>query len=217
VAATVVALSSPRLALQALPLGLSLGPGLSDVEMRFERADRLAPGAEVRYGERLVGRVDTVGTDGSDAVVGVRLEAETGVPADVVAEIRLPTALGTPYVALTPPRDGATAEKLEDSRLVPRARTGAGPGLEASLAAPPPRARPRPAAPAPAPSRPGAGPATPAAPPRRRPARRAASGSAAPGWGRSRWRWRGAAPSPRGSGAAASARWSCTRRTATTA
>ena len=134
VAATVVALNSPRLALQALPLGLSVGPGSSDVEMRFERADRLAPGAEVRYGERLVGRVDTVGTDGSDAVVGVRLEAETGVPADVFAEIRLPTALGTPYVALTPPRDGGTAEKLEDSRLVPRARTGVGPDLESSLA-----------------------------------------------------------------------------------
>src|SRR5690606_4636562 len=60
VAATLIALNSPRLSLQALPLGMDTGEGSTDVEMRFERADRLAPGAEVRYGERLVGRVRTV-------------------------------------------------------------------------------------------------------------------------------------------------------------
>lgn len=132
--ATTVALNSPRLSLQSLPLGMSTGPGSTDVEMRFERADRLAPGAEVRYGERLVGRVNTVGTDGTDAVIDVRLEAGTGVPDDVFAEIRLPTALGSPFVALTPSRDGGTGGLLEDSRLVPRERTGVGPDLESSLA-----------------------------------------------------------------------------------
>lgn len=136
VAATVIALNSPRLSLQAVPLGLSTGPGSSDVEIRFERADRLAPGAEVRYGERLVGRVDTVSTDGSDAVIGVRLEAETGVPADVFAEIRLPTALGTPFIALSPSRDAdGNATLLEDTRLIGREHTGVGPDLESSLAA----------------------------------------------------------------------------------
>lgn len=134
VLATVVALHSPRLALQAVPLGISTGPGSTDVEMRFERADRLAPGAEVRYGERLVGRVATVDTDGTDAVIGVRLEADTGVPADVFAEIRLPTALGSPFVALTPSRDRDTDELLSDTRLIPRERTGVGPDLESSLA-----------------------------------------------------------------------------------
>src|SRR5699024_12396599 len=80
-AATVVALNSPRLALQALPLGRSLGPGSSDVGMRFERADRLAPGAEVRYGARLGGRVDTVGPGGRGAAAGGRLGAEAGAGA----------------------------------------------------------------------------------------------------------------------------------------
>lgn len=143
VAASVVALNTPRLSLQSVPLGMSTGEGSTDVEMRFERADRLAPGAEVRYGERQVGRVRTVGTDGTDAVVGVRLEADTGVPADVFAEIRLPTALGTPFVALSPPREseggGDPGQEggalLEDTRYIGRDHTAVGPDLESSLAA----------------------------------------------------------------------------------
>lgn len=135
VAAT-VALNSPRLALQSVPLGMDTGEGSTDVDMRFARADRLAPGAEVRYGERLVGRVRMVATDGTDAVIGVRLEGDSGVPAGVFAEIRLPTALGSPFIALTAPRE-PTAEAglmLEDTKIVPRERTGVGPDLESSLA-----------------------------------------------------------------------------------
>lgn len=146
VAAT-IALNSPRLALQSVPLGMDTGEGSADVEMRFERADRLAPGAEVRYGERLVGRVRVVETDGTDAVIGVRLEGDSGVPAGVFAEIRLPTALGSPFIALTAPRDAAPEDSwprdaaaagagrlLEDTGVVPRERTGVGPDLESSLA-----------------------------------------------------------------------------------
>ncbi|MDV8000017.1 MlaD family protein [Rhodococcus sp. IEGM 1408] len=142
--AAMVAMNTPQLALQSLPLGMDAGGGSTDVEMRFERADRVAPGAEVRYGERLVGRVRSVGTDGTDAVIGVRLEGDSGVPAAVFAEIRLPTALGSPFVALTPPRAPAGGESttgasttgalLEDTRFVSRAHTGVGPDLESSLA-----------------------------------------------------------------------------------
>lgn len=132
--AAFVAMNTPRLALQAVPLGMDTGEGSTDVEMRFERADRLAPGAEVRYGERLVGRVRTVDTDGTDAVIGVRLEGGSGVPAGVFGEIRLPTALGSPFVALTPPREPAGDRLLSDTRIVPRERTGVGPDLESSLA-----------------------------------------------------------------------------------
>ena len=134
VVATLIALNSPKLSLQALPLGMDTGNGSTDVEMRFERADRLAPGAEVRYGEALVGRVRDVSTDGTDAVIDVRLEGDTAVPADVFAEIRLPTALGSPFIALTPPRGERSAELLQDARVVPLARTGVGPDLESSLA-----------------------------------------------------------------------------------
>lgn len=140
VLATLVALNSPRLSLQAVPLGMDTGEGSADVEMRFARADRLAPGAEVRYGESLVGRVRSVDTDGSDAVIGVRLAGDTGVPDGVFAEIRLPTALGSPFIALTPPREQRSPEAqkssglLEDTRFVPLSHTGVGPDLESSLA-----------------------------------------------------------------------------------
>lgn len=132
--AAVAAMNTPQLALQSLPLGMDTGEGSADVEMRFERADRVAPGAEVRYGERLVGRVRTVDTDGTEAVIGVRLESDSGVPAGVFAEIRLPTALGSPFVALTPPREHTTGALLEDTGVVPRTHTGVGPDLESSLA-----------------------------------------------------------------------------------
>ncbi|MFD2395225.1 hypothetical protein ACFSSF_17430 [Dietzia aerolata] len=56
------------------------------------------------------------------------------MPADVFAEIRLPTALGSPFIALTPPRGERSAELLQDARVVPLARTGVGPDLESSLA-----------------------------------------------------------------------------------
>lgn len=132
--AAVVAANTPRLSLQSVPLGMDTGEGSADVEMRFERADRLAPGAEVRFGESLVGRVRTVDTDGADAVIGVRLEGDTGVPADVLAEIRLPTALGSPFIALSSPRGQGTSALLEDAKVIPRERTGVGPDLESSLA-----------------------------------------------------------------------------------
>lgn len=133
-AAAVVAANTPVLSLQSVPLGMDTGEGSADVEMRFERADRLAPGAEVRFGESLVGRVRTVETDGTDAVIGVRLEGDTDVPADVLAEIRLPTALGSPFIALSPPRGQGTSALLEDAQVIPRERTGVGPDLESSLA-----------------------------------------------------------------------------------
>ncbi|PTM89639.1 MCE family protein [Dietzia psychralcaliphila] len=132
--AATVAVNTPQLALQSVPLGMDTGEGSADVEMRFERADRLAPGAEVRYGGRLVGRVRNVGTDGTEAVIGVRLEGDSGVPAGVFAEIRLPTALGSPFIALTPPEEPANGALLEDTGSVPRAHTGVGPDLESSLA-----------------------------------------------------------------------------------
>ncbi|MBB1041162.1 MAG: MlaD family protein [Dietzia sp.] len=132
--AAMVAVNTPQLALQSVPLGMDTGEGSADVEMRFERADRLAPGAEVRYGGRLVGRVRSVGTDGTEAVIGVRLEGDSGVPAGVFAEIRLPTALGSPFIALTPPAAPATGALLEDTGVVPRVHTGVGPDLESSLA-----------------------------------------------------------------------------------
>ena len=132
--AAVAAVNTPQLALQSLPLGMDTGEGSADVEMRFERADRLSPGSEVRYGERLVGRVRSVDTDGTDAVIGVRLEGDSGVPAGVFAEIRLPTALGSPFIALTPPARRTSDALLEDAGSVPRTHTGIGPDVESSLA-----------------------------------------------------------------------------------
>jgi len=56
----------------------------------------------------------------------------------VFAEIRLPTALGSPFIALTPPATtGAGADPrpmLADTGEIPRERTGVGPDVESSLA-----------------------------------------------------------------------------------
>lgn len=125
-------LRTPWLSLQAVPFGQPMDPAATTVRMHFAAADRMSPGAEVRYGQAVVGRVTAVETDGVDAVVTARLDGATAIPADVFAELRLPTALGTPFVALTPGAE-AGPEVLDGEAELGRDRTGVGPDLESAL------------------------------------------------------------------------------------
>lgn len=130
----VVALHTPALSLQKLPLGVPANASAIDVRMHFERADRVYTGTEVRYGELIVGRVAFVETNGAEAIVTTTLDSDLAdVPAEAFAEIRQPTALGAPFVALEPPQDTGTGV-LRDGDSIPRFRTAMGPDLESSLA-----------------------------------------------------------------------------------
>lgn len=125
-------LRTPWLSLQAVPFGQPMDPGATTLRIHFAAADRASPGAEVRYGQAVVGRVTSVATDGVDALVTARLDTTIPIPADVFAELRLPTALGTPFVALTPGQDTGAAV-LDGEVELGRDRTGVGPDLESAL------------------------------------------------------------------------------------
>ena len=130
----VVAMHSPWLSLQKLPLGVPAGSGAIDVRMYFERADRVNTGTEVRYGELIIGRVASVETNGEEAIITTTLDSELAdIPGEPFAEIRQPTALGSPFVAIEPPQDPGT-QVLSDGDSIPRFRTAMGPDLESSLA-----------------------------------------------------------------------------------
>ena len=130
----VVAMHTPSLSLQKLPLGVPAGSNAIDVRMYFERADRVNTGTEVRYGELIVGRVASVETNGEEAIITTTLDSELAdIPGEPFAEIRQPTALGSPFVAIEPPQNPGT-HVLGDGDSIPRFRTAIGPDLESSLA-----------------------------------------------------------------------------------
>src|SRR5699024_1463862 len=94
--------------LQDLPLGRSAPGDDYLVTAVFDHADRVLVGTPVRVGQKTVGRVHGLSTDGRHARVDLSLAADVPLPEDVTARIRLPSALGDPYVRIALP-DGAGA------------------------------------------------------------------------------------------------------------
>lgn len=125
--------------LQDLPLGRG-APGESyRVTAVFDHADRVLAGTPVRVGQKTVGRVHGLATDGRHARVDLSLSADVPLPEDVTARIRLPSALGDPFIRIGLPggSGGAqpdTGRKLRGGDVIPQERTTVGPELETSLA-----------------------------------------------------------------------------------
>lgn len=134
VLALCLALSGCGLSLQRLPVGRSADGPSYRVTAVFERADRIQLGTEVRVGQKLVGRVHDLGTDGRRARVGLSLSDAVPLPDNVTAAVELPSALGNPFIRITIPQD-PSPRLLHAGSLIPEANTALGPELEASLAA----------------------------------------------------------------------------------
>ena len=99
----------------------------------LESADGIVSGADVRSGQKVIGRVTDVGLVDGHAVLTLTLAETGGLPANTTAEIQLPSALGTPFVRLAAPPepDG----ELADGDRIDLSRTGTGPQVEGTLAA----------------------------------------------------------------------------------
>lgn len=134
VLALCLALSGCGLSLQQLPVGRSADGPSYRVTAVFERADRIQLGTEVRVGQKLVGRVHDLSTDGRHARVGLSLSDAVPLPDNVTADVELPSALGNPFIRITIP-DDPSPRMLHDGALIPESNTSLGPELEASLAA----------------------------------------------------------------------------------
>ncbi|MEE2030816.1 MCE family protein [Rhodococcus chondri] len=119
------------LSLQELPLGRS-GPGDTYyVTAEFTSADRIDLGAEVRAGQAVVGRVHSMETDGRRARLQLSMSESAYLPANVAASVRLPSALGSPYIQIDMPEE-KSSQLLAEGDVIER--TEVGPDIESTFA-----------------------------------------------------------------------------------
>lgn len=117
--------------LHELPLGRNGAGDTYKVTAVFESADRIDPGAEVRAGQAIVGRVHSLRTDGHRAYLDLSMSTSAELPANVAASVRLPSALGSPFVQIDMPEE-ASPELLADGDTIER--TEVGPDIESTFA-----------------------------------------------------------------------------------
>lgn len=120
--------------IQDLPVGRSVGGGDFEVTVQLPSADGLVLGADVRYGQQIVGRVAGLDTAPGGADVRVSLQEDLQVPADVLVSVEIPSALGSPYLRLIPPTDPSPT-LLADGDVVSEQNVELGPRVETMLAA----------------------------------------------------------------------------------
>lgn len=120
--------------IQDLPVGRSVGGGDFEVTVQLPAADGLVLGADVRYGQQIVGRVAGLDTAAGGADVRVSLQDDLEVPSNVIVSVEIPSALGSPYLRLLQP-DNPAADLLAEGDVVVEENTDLGPRVETMLAA----------------------------------------------------------------------------------
>ncbi|MFZ2512732.1 MAG: MCE family protein [Gordonia sp. (in: high G+C Gram-positive bacteria)] len=126
-----VLLSGCAVGLQDLPVA-----GMREtfpVTAELVTADGVVSGAEVRSGQAVVGRVTDIALVNGRAQVTMRLDDGTELPANVLAAVELPSALGTPFIRLSAPQTPEGA--LGAGARIDVADTSMGPQVESTLAA----------------------------------------------------------------------------------
>ncbi|MFD1814803.1 MCE family protein [Rhodococcus gannanensis] len=119
--------------MQDLPLGLSADGADYTVTLQLATAEGLLLGGDVRTGQKVIGRIADLGTDVAGAKVELSLEEATPLPDNVLAAVELPSALGSPFIRLTPPPDPSD-RTLQDGDVIVEQNTTIGPQIESMLA-----------------------------------------------------------------------------------
>lgn len=131
-ATAAVSLSACSVGLQDLPLGAVSGDSF-EVTAELITADGVVSGADVRHGQQIVGRVTDIGLTGQHAEITMTLSDDTTLPANATATVELPSALGTPFIRLSAPKNPEGT--LTDGSHIALKQTSVGPQIESTLAA----------------------------------------------------------------------------------
>lgn len=118
-----------------VPGGPGTGEGSYRVFAQFTNVGNLVPHSEVKVDNVTVGTVRSIGLDGWNARVELKLSPGVHVPANAVANIGQKSLLGAQYVELANPPDAAPSGSLREGDVIPSARTNRYPGTEDLLAA----------------------------------------------------------------------------------
>ncbi|MEW2481862.1 MlaD family protein [Mycobacterium sp. NPDC049093] len=130
-AASVWALSD--IGIQDLPLGRTSPSDTMAVTVVLPTADGITIGADVRNGQKVVGRVSGMTLAASGASVQLSLADADGLDSATVASVELPSALGNPFVRLSSAQP-APQRALRDGDVIPPSHTELGPQIESALA-----------------------------------------------------------------------------------
>lgn len=126
-------LSTSGIGIQDLPVGRSATGESISVTVDLPTADGITIGADVRNGQKVIGRVRDMSMSASGASVVLSLDADAALPANTEATVELPSALGNPFVRLSAPAT-ASSGALRDGDVIPPTRAVLGPQIESALA-----------------------------------------------------------------------------------
>ena len=120
-----------------LPGGADLGDAPYTVTVEFSDALDLVPQSSVKVNNVDVGRVDTIelGDDPWTALVTLKVNGTTDLPANATASISQTSLLGEKYVALSAPQDVPPEGTLSDGATIPLESTTRGAEIEEVLGA----------------------------------------------------------------------------------
>lgn len=118
--------------IQDLPVGRTAPGDTMAVTVVLPTADGITIGADVRNGQKVVGRVSSMSMSASGASVQLSLRDADGLGANTTASVELPSALGNPFVRLTAATQSQRA--LRDGDVIPPSHTELGPQIESALA-----------------------------------------------------------------------------------
>ncbi|CQD08558.1 hypothetical protein A5731_24005 [Mycolicibacterium conceptionense] len=121
-----------KLGIQDLPLGRTSPSDTMAVTVVLPTADGITIGADVRNGQKVVGRVSGMSLAASGASVQLSLADAAGLDSGTVASVELPSALGNPFVRLS--SAPVPQRALRDGDVIPPSHTELGPQIESALA-----------------------------------------------------------------------------------
>ena len=123
----------------AYDLPLPGGPVDADdaitVTAEFEDILNIVPKSPVMVDDVTVGEVTEVERVGWHAKITMIVRKDVDLPDNAIAEIRQVSLLGEKYVALEPPAEGASDDRLGDGDKIPLSATGRNPEVEEVLGA----------------------------------------------------------------------------------
>ncbi|MGH9094013.1 MAG: MlaD family protein, partial [Acidimicrobiales bacterium] len=130
-----VGASGCNLSLESLPqLGGQSGSGYK-LHAVFDNVQNLAPEAQVRDGDSIVGNVTSISTSNYHADLTLRINKDVSLPAGTTAEVRFNTPLGDEYVELGQPTGHPAGPALKPGATIGPPDTKAAPSVEDLLAA----------------------------------------------------------------------------------
>ena len=111
------------------------GPGAFDIQVQLPDVNNLNENSRVRVGDVNVGTVTKIERQGWHALLTLRLNGDTQLPANSTAAVGQTSLLGSLHVELAPPTGAAPSGRLHEGSLIPLSSGSEYPSTEQTLAA----------------------------------------------------------------------------------